>query len=148
MTGGYKPKIPVPPRADLQAQCEAGLNTTEIAESHGVSRRTIRIWLVDYGLEASTHRRRDIDDAMQIKYADIRDLLALGKTYAEIARELACGYRTILKVKHMPAPARPIVRPAFVAQRSRPSAYALECAWAFGIASGQGHQPSLNLEAA
>ena len=136
MTGGYKPKIPVPPRADLKAQCDAGLNTTEIAESHGVSRRTIRIWLVDYGLEASTHRRRDIDDAMQIKYADIRDLLALGKTYAEIARALACGYRTILKVKHMPAPARPIVRPAFVAQRTRPSATAMWFANPFRQAVG------------
>lgn len=136
MTGGYKPKIPVPPRADLQAQCEAGLNTTEIAEIRGVSRRKIRMWLIDYGLEASTLRRREIDDAMQIRYADIRDLLALGKTYAEIARELACGYRTILKVKHMPAPARPIVRPAFVAQRTRPSATAMWFANPFRQAVG------------
>lgn len=136
MTGGYKPKIPVPPRAELQAQCEAGLNTTEIAEIRGVSRRKIRMWLIDYGLEASTLRRREIDDAMQMRYADIRDLLALGKTYAEIARELACGYRTILKVKHMPAPARPIVRPAFVAQRTRPSATAMWFANPFRQAVG------------
>lgn len=136
MTGGYKPKIPVPPRAELQAQCDAGLNTTEIAEIRGVSRRKIRMWLIDYGLEASTLRRREIDDAMQMRYADIRDLLALGKTYAEIARELACGYRTILKVKHMPAPARPIVRPAFVAQRTRPSATAMWFANPFRQAVG------------
>ena len=33
------------------------------------------------------------------------------KTYAEIARELTCGYRTILKVKHMPIRKRPEIIP-------------------------------------
>ena len=140
-------KIPVPPRHDLLQMIEKRMSPIQISLHYGVDPKVVRNWLKHHDLKSIRGTGRpfaQVDDAIR---QTIAELSAQGLRIHTISRRVGVRDSTVSRVVEECRAARLEIlrRPV---QRSKPSAEAIAWAWGFGIASGQGHQPSLNLEAA
>ena len=130
--------IPPAPKQDLQALVEKRMSCRAIADTYGIDPKTAKRWLDGYGLKTNNHKGRPYAITDDATLAVVRVWTKQGLSAGSVARRVNVDTRTVKRSLMRAASIDAAVMPV---ERTRPSAYALECAWAFGIASGQAVYP-------